>query len=93
MCVIKFIIELSGTLWNNKRFSFFSQNINTPINKKKQNIIENNKEIKSNDNNIIKRKRNFPINSIGINFKPENSSKINNKFNIISKKIQIKILY
>ena len=78
--------KLINTLLNNKHFSSFSQNINTPINKKKQNKIENNIEIKSNDNNIIKRNRNFPINSIGINLKTENSPRINNKFNIISKK-------
>ena len=78
--------KLINTLLNNKNFSSFSQNTNTPINKKKQNKIENNIEIKSNDNNIIKRNRNFPINSIGINLKTENSPRINNKFNIISKK-------
>ena len=78
--------KLINTLLNNKHFSSFSQNTNTPINKKKQNKIENNIEIKSNDNNIIKRNRNFPINSIGINLKTENSPRINNKFNIISKK-------
>ena len=78
--------KLINTLLNNKDFSSFSQNTNTPINKKKQNKIENNIEIKSNDNNIIKRNRNFPINSIGINLKTENSPRINNKFNIISKK-------
>ena len=78
--------KLINTLLNNKHFSSFSQNINTPINKKKQNKIENNIEIKSNDNNIIKRNRNSPINSIGINLKTENSPRINNKFNIISKK-------
>ena len=78
--------KLINTLLNSKHFSSFSQNTNTPINKKKQNKIENNIEIKSNDNNIIKRNRNFPINSIGINLKTENSPRINNKFNIISKK-------
>ena len=78
--------KLINTLLNNKNFSSFSPNTNTPINKKKQNKIENNIEIKSNDNNIIKRNRNFPINSIGINLKTENSPRINNKFNIISKK-------
>ena len=78
--------KLINTLLNNKHFSSFSQNTNTPINKKKQNKIENNIEIKSNDNNIIKRNRNSPINSIGINLKTENSPRINNKFNIISKK-------
>ena len=78
--------KLINTLLNNKNFSSFSQNTNTPINKKKQNKIENNIEIKSNDNNIIKRNRNSPINSIGINLKTENSPRINNKFNIISKK-------
>ena len=78
--------KLINTLLNNKNFSSFSQNTNTPINKKKQNKIEDNIEIKSNDNNIIKRNRNFPINSIGINLKTENSPRINNKFNIISKK-------
>jgi len=78
--------KLINTLLNNKHFSSFSQNTNTPINKKKQNKIENNIEIKSNDNNIIKRNRNFPINSIGINLKTENSPRINNKYNIISKK-------
>ena len=78
--------KLINTLLNNKNFSSFSQNTNTPINKKKENKIGNNIEIKSNDNNIIKRNRNFPINSIGINLKTENSPRINNKFNIISKK-------
>ena len=77
--------KLINTLLNSNNFSSFSNNVSTPISKKKESRIQKN-VFKSNDYNIIKRNKTIFINPIEFNFNTGNIPRDKNQILYMTKK-------
>ena len=77
--------KLINTLLNNQNFNNFSDNIYTPISKKKKKENQN-YILRSNENSLNKRNKNISINPIGLNFNTETFNNNKNKFLYMTEK-------